>query len=176
MAILITIMVLELKVPHETNLAALLELWPVLLSYVLSFLYIGIYWNNHHHMFQLAPKVNGAVMWGNMHLMFWLSLLPFATAWTGENYAEMLPTMVYGGVLLMCAVAYAILQGLIIRLQGDTSGLAKAVGRDWKGKASPVLYLAGMGLAYVNPWLGIGMYALVAGMWLVPDRRIARTV
>lgn len=171
-AIIITIMVLEMKVPHGTDVAALLPLLPVFLSYVLSFLYVGIYWNNHHHMSHAMHKVSGGILWANLHLLFWLSLLPFATGWMGENHFAPLPTALYGIVLLMAAIAYFLLQRCIITVHGNASLLARATGRDWKGKLSPLLYLAAIGLSFVTPWLACVIYAGVALMWLVPDRRI----
>ncbi|MBI5041829.1 MAG: DUF1211 domain-containing protein [Gammaproteobacteria bacterium] len=171
-AILITIMVLELKVPHGENLAALLPLIPVFLSYVLSFIYLGIYWNNHHHMLHTLHAVTGPVLWANLHLLFWLSLIPFTTGWMGENHFAAMPSALYGVVLLMAAVAYWILQQRIIAAQGPDSLLQKAVGRDWKGKASPILYLLAIVAASWSPWISQALYVLVALMWLVPDRRI----
>ena len=176
LAIIITIMVLELKVPHSTTLAELAPLLPVFLSYVLSFLYVGIYWNNHHHMFSVTSKVTGGILWANLHLLFWLSLLPFATGWMGENHFVATPTALYGCVLLMAAVAYTILQYTIVRFQGPGSLLAAAVGRDRKGKISAVGYLLGIPLAYVSPWISCGLYVAVALSWLIPDRRIERVV
>ncbi|WHZ11149.1 MAG: Integral membrane protein [Burkholderiaceae bacterium] len=175
-AIIITIMVLELKVPHGENLDALAPLLPVFLSYVLSFVYVGIYWNNHHHMLHASGKVSGSVLWANLYLLFWLSLFPFATAWMGENHYAMLPSIAYGVVLLMAAVAYWVLQSAIIAVQGPDSLLKKAVGRDWKGKVSPVLYLAGIGAATRSAWLAQSFYVLVALLWLLPDRRIERVL
>jgi uncharacterized membrane protein len=175
-AIIITIMVLELKVPHGPGIAALAPLAPVFLSYVLSFTYVGIYWNNHHHMFQLCEGVTGGVLWANLHLLFWLSLLPFATAWAGENYRSAVPTALYGVVLLMGALSYWILQASIIRAQGSGSRLKRAVGGDWKGKLSPPLYAAGIAAAFWEPWAGQAFYLFVALMWLVPDRRIEKTL
>ena len=175
-AIIITIMVLELKVPAGDALADLKEKLPVFLSYVLSFIYVGIYWNNHHHMFQSTEKVTGGILWANLHLLFWLSLFPFATAWVGENHLAPTPTAVYGGVLLMAALAYFILQRAIIVQQGAGSILAAAVGNDCKGKLSPVFYLAAIPLAFVSPWISTGLYIFVALMWLVPDRRIERVL
>jgi len=175
-AIIITIMVLELHVPHTTELAALKELLPVFLSYVLSFIYVGIYWNNHHHMFQAVKRVNVGILWANLHLLFWLSLFPFATGWVGENHLAALPTAAYGFVLFMAAIAYSILQNKIIARQGDDSLLAKAVGGDWKGKSSTVLYLAAIPLAFASVWISIGLYVLVAVLWFVPDRRIERVL
>ncbi|MBI5462278.1 MAG: DUF1211 domain-containing protein [Gammaproteobacteria bacterium] len=171
-AILITIMVLELKVPHGENLAALRPLIPVFLSYVLSFIYLGIYWNNHHHMLHTLHTVTGPVLWANLHLLFWLSLIPFTTGWMGENHFAALPSALYGVVLLMAAIAYWTLQQLIIVAQGSDSLLKKAVGRDWKGKASPILYLLAIVAAAGSQWISLGIYVLVALMWLVPDRRI----
>jgi uncharacterized membrane protein len=172
MAILITIMVLELKVPHGEDLQALAPLLPVFLSYVLSFVYLGIYWNNHHHMLHMCQAVTGAILWSNLHLLFWLSLIPFATGWMGENHFAALPTALYGVVLLMAAIAYVILQQRIIAAQGAESPLRHAVRRDWKGKLSPLLYLAAILLAFWSRSLAQALYVLVALMWLVPDRRI----
>ena len=174
LAIIITIMVLELKVPHGDSLASLLPLLPVVLSYLLSFIYIGIYWNNHHHMFHATHAVRGGILWANLHLLFWLSLIPFTTGWMGENHFAAVPTALYGVVLLMASLAYAILQRVIILGQGDDSVLARAVGRDYKGKVSPLFYLTAIGLAFYNQWLAGALYVLVALMWLVPDRRIER--
>ena len=174
LAIIITIMVLELKVPHGDDLAALRPLLPVFLSYLLSFTYVGIYWNNHHHLFQAAERVNGAILWANLHLLFWLSLIPFVTGWMGENHFAALPTALYGVVLLLSAVAYWFLQRAIVAEQGRDATLARALGADWKGKLSPVLYLAAIGLAFVHEWLADALYVLVALMWFIPDRRIAR--
>jgi uncharacterized membrane protein len=173
-AIIITIMVLELKVPHEPTLAALAAVWPVFLSYVLSFLYVAIYWNNHHHFLHLVRRVNGAMLWANMHLLFWLSLIPFATAWMGENHFAPVPTAVYGVALLMPALAWQGLQWVIIRTHGRDSGLAPAIGRDVKGKLSLVLYAAGIVLAFADTRLAGAIYVLVALFWLIPDRRIER--
>jgi uncharacterized membrane protein len=174
LAIIITIMVLELKVPHAVELAALKPVLPVLLSYVLSFIYVGIYWNNHHHLFQATEQVSGGILWANLHLLFWLSLFPFTTGWMGENGFASVPTAVYGFVLLMAAIAYEILQRAIIAKQGRDSLLALAVGKDWKGKLSPALYLAAIPLAFVSQWLASGLYVLVALLWLIPDPRIER--
>jgi uncharacterized membrane protein len=171
-AVIITIMVLELKAPHGADLAALLGQWPSFLSYVLSFVYVGIYWNNHHHFFQLTPEVNGAVLWANLHLLFWLSLVPFATSWVGENPGAAGPAAVYGAVLLMCAIAFYGMERVIVAAQGADSALARAVGRDLKGKLSPLLYLAGVALAFYMPAISYALYALVAAMWLIPDRRV----
>ena len=174
-AILITIMVLELKVPHGADWAALVGLVPSLLTYVMSFVYLAIYWNNHHHLLYTVARVDGLILWANSHLLFWLSLIPAATAWMGENLSAPVPTAVYGGVLLMPAIAYYLLQKAIVRRQGAHSMLAKALGSDIKGKISLILYVAGIVLAFVSPWISIAIYALVAVMWLVPDRRIAST-
>jgi uncharacterized membrane protein len=174
LAIIITIMVLELKVPHGVEPAALKPLLPVFLSYVLSFIYVGIYWNNHHHMFHSTRHVNGAILWANLHLLFWLSLFPFTTGWLGENHLAAVPAAVYGGVLLMAAIAYYILQRTIIAEQGPDSLLASAIGPDWKGKLSPILYLLGMLLALKSPGAASSVYAFVALVWLIPDRRIER--
>jgi len=171
-AILITIMVLELKVPHGTDWAAIKPLLPVFLGYVLSFVYLGIYWNNHHHMLQIVRHVNGPVLWANSHLMFWLSLIPFTTGWLGENHIDTAPTVAYGVVLFMSAVAYFILQATLIRADGADSKLRAALGSDWKGKLSPVLYGAAIGVAFVQPVISIAIYVAVAILWLVPDRRI----
>jgi TMEM175 potassium channel family protein len=171
-AILITIMVLELKVPHGTDWAALAPLGPVFTAYVLSFVYLGIYWNNHHHMLHTVRRVTGRVLWANLHLLFWLSLFPFATAWMGENHFAALPTALYGGVLLAAAIAYFVLQNVIIADDGPESVLARAVGRDWKGKASLALYVTAIPLAFVQEWLADVVYTSVALLWLVPDRRI----
>jgi len=171
-AIIITIMVLELKVPHDDGLGALEPLLPVFLCYVLSFVYVGIYWNNHHHLLHTVQRVKGGVMWANLHLLFWLSLFPFATAWMGENHFRTLPTAVYGGVLFMAAIAYWLLQRSIIASHGKDSTLAHAIGRDFKGKLSPLLYLVAIGAAFLNTALASAIYVLVALIWLVPDRRI----
>lgn len=173
-AIIITIMVLEMKVPHGTDIAALLPLVPVLLSYVLSFIYLGIYWNNHHHMLHAVHTVTGSVLWANLHLLFWLSLIPFTTGWMGENHFAILPTALYGFVLLMAAIAYWLLQQRIIVVQGEDSLLKRAIGQDWKGKLSPVLYVSAIVLAFVSSWLAVAIYAFVALIWLAPDRRIER--
>jgi uncharacterized membrane protein len=175
-AIIITIMVLELKVPHGETLGALIPLIPVLLSYVLSFVYVGIYWNNHHHMLHATHAVTGRILWANLHLLFWLSLFPVTTAWVGENYMAPAPAALYGAVLLMAAVAYWILQQLIIASQGANSILKKAVGGDWKGKVSPLLYVAGIASAFRSPLLAQAVYLLVALLWFIPDRRIENTL
>jgi len=176
LAIIITIMVLELKVPHTAELAALKGKLPVFLSYVLSFIYVGIYWNNHHHMFQSTKHVTGGILWANLHLLFWLSLFPFATAWAGENHLAPTPTAGYGFVLLMAGVAYYILERAIIKQQGHDSILAAAVGNRWKENMSPLCYLAAIPLAFVSPWIASGLYVFVALVWLVPDRRIERAL
>jgi TMEM175 potassium channel family protein len=173
-AIIITVMVLELKVPHGDTIGALAPLVPVLLSYVLSFVYLGIYWNNHHHMMQVAHRVSGSMLWANLHLLFWLSLVPFTTAWMGENHIAALPAAAYGLVLFMAAIAYLILQQRIIAAEGEGSLLRKAVGGDWKGRLSPLLYIAAIVLAMVSPWISIAIYVTVAVLWVVPDRRIER--
>jgi uncharacterized membrane protein len=176
-AIIITIMVLELKVPHAADSAALKPLLPIFLNYILSFVYLGIYWNNHHHLLKACPRVNGGILWANLHLLFWLSLFPFVTGWLGENHFTPLPSALYGTVLLLAAVAYYILQHLIIAEQGGCqSKLAIAIGKDWKGKLSPVLYAIAIGASFIRPWIAGGIYVLVALMWLVPDRRIARVI
>ncbi len=175
-AIIITIMVLEMKVPHGDNFEALVPLLPVFLSYVLSFIYLGIYWNNHHHMLHASTVVTGPILWANLHLLFWLSLIPFATGWMGENHFAASPSAIYGVVLFMAAVAYFILQNLIIASQGDGSVLKKAVGGDWKGKLSLLLYAAAIVSTLLSQWIAIGLYALVALMWLIPDRRIERVL
>ena len=179
-AIIITIMVLELKVPHGSDWAALQPVLPVFLNYVLSFIYLGIYWNNHHHLLKACGRVTGGVLWANLHLLFWLSLFPFVTAWLGENYASpartftAVPFALYGLVLLLAAIAYLILQTMLIRAQPDgrESQLALALGKDWKGKLSPVLYAVAIAASFIRPWIAGGIYVLVALIWLVPDRRI----
>jgi len=176
LAIIITIMVLELKVPHGIDLAALQPLLPVFLSYVLSFVYLGIYWNNHHHMLHTCQHASGPVLWANLHLLFWLSLFPFVTGWMGENHFATMPTALYGVVLLMAAIAYYILQVMIIRSQGDDSLLAKAIGNDMKGKLSPILYVVGILASLVEMWIAHVIYVAVALMWLIPDRRIERAM
>ena len=176
LAIIITIMVLEMKVPHGENLGALLPLLPVFLSYVLSFVYLGVYWNNHHHMLHASQKVSGPMLWANLHLLFWLSLVPFVTGWMGENHFAAAPTALYGAVLLMAAIAYWVLQQTIIAAQGRDSVLKAAVGRDLKGKISPVLYIIAIPLAFLSQWIAGGIYVLVALIWLVPDRRIEQAL
>ena len=173
MAIIITIMVLELKVPHGSDLESIKPLLPVFLSYVLSFIYIGIYWNNHHHMLQATKKVNGKVLWANLNLLFWLSLLPFATGWMGENHAAPLPTAIYGVILLLAAIAYTVLQVYIVKHDKEENALlAAAIGSDFKGKISLACYVAAIPLAFVSPWISNGLYVIVAAIWFIPDRRI----
>ena len=175
-AILITVMVLELPIPHGTTWRALHTATPVLLTYLMSFVYLGIYWNNHHHMLQATTRVNGLILWANLHLLFWLSLIPFTTAWLGENHFAATPAAGYGIVLLIAALAYFGLQRAIISDQGNRSVVATAVGRDVKGKLSPLLYAAGIGLSFVSRWAAVAVYAGVALMWLIPDRRLERTI
>jgi len=175
-AIIITIMVLELRVPHGADFATLAPLWPKFLSYILSFVYVGIYWNNHHHMLHAAGKVSASVLWANLHLLFWLSLFPFATGWMGENHFAALPAAVYGLVLLLAAIAYWLLQQAIIAAQGPGSVLQRAVGSDWKGKLSPVFYLAAIPAAFWHTGISLALYVGVALLWLVPDRRIERAL
>ncbi|MCX6851713.1 MAG: TMEM175 family protein [Verrucomicrobia bacterium] len=176
LAIIITIMVLELKVPHGADLEALKPLLPVFLSYVLSFIYVGIYWNNHHHLLKACRKVTGPIMWANLHLLFWLSLFPFATGWMGENHIAALPTALYGGVLLCAAIAYYILQNCILKNEGSNSKLAVALGSDYKGKLSPLFYLAAIPAAFYHSWISACFYVCVALIWLIPDRRIERAM
>ena len=175
-AIIITIMVLELKAPHEATLAALCALAPIFLSYVISFVYVAIYWNNHHHMLHTAGHVTGGILWANTHLLFWLSLIPFATAWLGQTYISALPMALYGFILLMCALAYAILQKVIIRAHGQKSPLAKAIGRGLKEKISVAFYLVAIGVAFIAPAFSQLLYLAVALMWLIPDRRIEKRI
>ena len=175
-AIVITIMVLEMKVPHGEDLAALTPVLPVFMSYVLSFVYVGIYWNNHHHMLHAASRVNGAILWANLHLLFWLSLFPFVTGWMGENHFAPVPTALYGCVLLAAAIAYWILQQSIIASQGPDSPLKRAVGGDWKGKFSPLFYIIGIAATFFWHWLALALYVAVALIWLVPDRRIENSL
>jgi len=176
LAIIITIMVLELKVPHESTLTALQESWPVFLSYLLSFIYVGIYWNNHHHMLTTIKEINGRVLWANLHLLFWLSLIPFATSWMGENHFASAPLALYGFILLMAALAYFILQRTLINTQGKDSLLGKAVGKDLKGKLSPLFYLIAIPAAFYSQFIAEALYILVALMWLIPDTRIERVI
>ncbi len=172
-----TIMVLELKIPHGTELKALTPLFPVFLAYLLSFIYLGIYWNNHHHLMVVTRKINGPVLWANMHLLFWLSLIPFATGWMGENHFAPLPTAVYGVVLLFCAIAYKILQTSLVRLEnGENELLAAAIGRDRKGKLSMACYLIAIPVALYNQWIADALYIFVAAMWFIPDKRIERKI
>jgi uncharacterized membrane protein len=176
LAIIITSMVLELRPPTEMSARSLVPLLPHVCSYVLSFIYLGIYWNNHHHMFQATERITGGVLWANLHLLFWLSLFPFVTDWMGETHIARVPTICYGVVLLMAAIAYLILQTVIIRCQGDESRLARAIGSDVKGKLSAVLYAAAIATAFFHPPISAALYVIVALMWLVPDRRIERTL
>jgi uncharacterized membrane protein len=173
-AIIITIMVLEMKVPHGDDLAALHPLFPVFVSYVLSFIYVGIYWNNHHHLLHAVQKISGPILWANLHLLFWLSLLPFVTGWMGENHFSTWPVALYGTVLLMAAIAYSILELALIKVQGKDSQLAKAVGNDFKGKISLIIYATAVPLSFFSRWLAFGLYAAVAVMWVTPDRRIEK--
>ncbi len=173
-AIIITIMVLEIRAPHGDDLAALQPLVPVFLSYVLSFVFLGIYWNNHHHLLHATKRINGRIMWANLHLLFWLSLIPFTTRWLGENHGGSWPTALYGAVLLMAACAYTILQTAIVALQGRDSALRAALGSDWKGKLSLASYAAAIALAFVNQWFSDALYVFVAILWVIPDRRLAR--
>jgi uncharacterized membrane protein len=175
-AIIITIMVLELKIPHGEAWGSLRPLFPVFLSYLMSFVYLGIYWNNHHHMLHTVRHVTGGILWANLHLLFWLSLVPFTTGWMGENHFGRAPTSLYGFVLLMAAIAYFILQNVIIHAQGSQSLLAMAVGRDRKGKASVVLYALAIAVSFLAPWIAGAIYVLVAVIWLIPDRRIEQVV
>ncbi|THF53202.1 DUF1211 domain-containing protein [Flavobacterium supellecticarium] len=174
LAIIITIMVLEIKVPHEVSFSALKPILPVFLSYVLSFIYVGIYWNNHHHMLHTVKQISGGILWANLHLLFWLSMIPFATAWIGENHFAPIPMMLYGIVLLLCALAYFILQYLILKKHGPDSVLSKAIGKDSKGKLSPVFYILGIIASNYNGLIAGAFYVLVAIMWLIPDKRIER--
>jgi TMEM175 potassium channel family protein len=176
LAIIITIMVLELRVPHGSDLVTLKPLLPIFLTYLLSFIYLGIYWNNHHHLLKACPALNGAIMWANLHLLFWLSLLPFVTGWMGENHFTAVPSALYGSVLLMAAIAYYILQTLIINVHGRNSKLARAIGSDAKGKLSPILYALGIAVSFFRPWLAGSIYVFVALMWLIPDRRLKRAM
>ncbi len=175
-AIIITIMVLEMKVPHATELSALVPIAPVFLSYVLSFVFVGIYWNNHHHLLHATHKIDGRIMWANLHLLFWLSLFPFSTGWMGENHFEAVPVALYGVVAFMAAVAYTILARMLIAANGRDSALAEAIGSDVKGYLSLALYLVGIGLSFVDSLFGLACYVLVAGIWFVPDRRIEKAL
>ncbi len=176
LAIIITIMVLEIKVPHNDELSSLKPLLPIFLSYILSFVYIAIYWNNHHHMMQATHKVNGPVLWANVHLLFWLSLVPFATAWMGENHFTKWPVILYGFVLMMAGVAYYFLAHCLANLHGKDSALSKALGKDWKGISSVIIYIVGIGASFINPLLGFGLYVCVAAIWFIPDRRIEKNL
>lgn len=176
LAIIITIMVLEIKVPKGNDFKNLIPLLPIFLSYVMSFIYLGIYWNNHHHMMQTVTKVTGGMLWANLHLLFWLSLVPFVTGWIGENNFAHEPMALYGFVLLMAAIAYYILQSGIIKFQGDNSVLAKAVGKDVKGKISPILYIIGIAVSWVSSWVSGAIFVFVAFMWLIPDKRIEKII
>ncbi|MEL4308764.1 TMEM175 family protein [Joostella sp. CR20] len=176
LAIIITIMVLELKAPEEVTLSALLAKTPIFLSYVASFIYIGIYWNNHHHLFQITEKVNGKILWANLHLLFWLSLIPFTTSWIGEHYNATLPVIAYGAVLMLSAIAYYFLQLAIIKAHDESFVLKKAVGHDTKGKLSVLIYAVGIALAFVNTWIAIGCYIFVGLLWLIPDKRIEQNM
>jgi len=175
-AIIITIMVLELHVPHGDSISAMIPVLPALLSYVLSFVYIGIYWNNHHHMIYVVEKINGAILWANLNLLFWLSLIPFVTAWMGENHFTKWPVALYGMVLIMNALSYTFLARLLIRQAGDNSALAEAIGEDWKGRISLVIYAVAIGVAFINSLIAFAMYALVAVIWFIPDPRIEEKV
>jgi uncharacterized membrane protein len=175
-AIIITIMVLELKVPHGEDLSALRPLISIFISYVLSFVYLGIYWNNHHHMLHAVSQVNGPILWANLHLLFWLSLVPFVTGWMGENHFAPLPVALYGVVLIMAAIAYYILSRMLIQHHGRDSVLAKAVGKDFKGKISVLIYALAIPLSFLNQWIAFGLYIFVALIWFIPDRRIERTL
>jgi uncharacterized membrane protein len=175
-AIIITIMVLEFQVPHEATLAALRPLIPIFLSYVLSFIYIAIYWNNHHHLFQVVQRVNGRALWANLHLLFWLSLVPFATAWLDESHFSLWPTALYGAILLMAGVAYFILSRVLLAQHSTDSALATALGQDYKGIMSLVIYIVAISLAFVNPQFSLALYVLVALIWFIPDRRIEKSV
>jgi len=174
LAIVLTIMVLELHVPEDANMATLMKLLPQFISYLLSFIYIGIYWNNHHHLLQAADKINGPIMWANLHLLFWLSLIPFSTAWMGRNYEVSLTFAIYGGILFMAAIAYWILQTAIIAYNGSGSDIAQALKKDFKGKISPILYIIAIILAFYNQWISGAIYIGVAFLWLIPDRRIEK--
>jgi uncharacterized membrane protein len=176
LAIIITIMVLELKIPHGDKLGDLKPLIPILVSYILSFVHIGIYWNNHHHMMYAVKKVNGAILWANLHLLFWLSLLPFVTGWMGENYFTTIPVAMYGMDLFMSSIAYFILLQSLLKYEGKNSVLAAAVGNDFKGKISSFLYILAIALAFVNAWTSLGIYTLVAMIWVIPDKRIEKVI
>ena len=173
-AIIITIMVLELKIPHQDGLSSLQPLLPVFISYVMSFVGIGIYWNNHHHMMHAVHHINGSVLWANIHLLFWLSLLPFVTGWMGENNFSTWPVALYGVILFFAAVAYFVLARSLVKIHGKDSVLGIAIGKDWKGRISLIVYATGVAMSFVYPWLGVSMYVLVGAMWLIPDKRIER--
>lgn len=175
-AIIITIMVLELHVPHSASISAMIPVLPALLSYVLSFIYIGIYWNNHHHMIYVVDRINGSILWANLNLLFWLSLIPFVTAWMGENHFAQWPVALYGMILIMNALSYTLLAALLIRQAGDHSALAEAFGADWKGKMSLVIYAVAIGLAFFSAVLAFCLYVVVAGIWFIPDRRIEEKI
>jgi len=175
-AVALTIMVLDMKVPHGNDFEALIPVLPVFVCYVLSFIMVGIYWNNHHHMLHAAQHVNGPILWANLHLLFWLTLIPFVTGWMGENHFAQAPVALFGGILLMAAIAYYILARALVRYHGQDSTLARAIGRDFKGRISIVIYVVAIGLSFASPWASVGLYVLVAVMWLVPDRRIEKTV
>ncbi|MBA4317570.1 MAG: hypothetical protein C0412_04140 [Flavobacterium sp.] len=176
LAIIITIMILEIKAPEDDSFESLKALIPVFLSYVLSFVYVGIYWNNHHHMLQVVKKINGSILWSNLFLLFWLSLIPFATSWIGEHHFSAVPMSVYGFVLLMCAIAYNILQNKIIKLEGNDSILHKAVENDLKGKISTLAYISAIPLAFVSPWISGLLYIAIALLWIIPDSRIEKQI
>jgi uncharacterized membrane protein len=173
-AVIITIMVLEMKVPHGDEPGALAPLIPVFVSYVLSYVYVGIYWNNHHHMLHAIRTVSGPILWGNLHLLFWLSLIPFVTGWMGENHFAQIPVALYGGVLLLSAISYSILVRMLVKHEGTDSALGSAVGKDFKGNVSVVIYAAAIALSFVNRWIALGLYFLVALLWFVPDQRVER--
>jgi len=175
-AIIITIMVLELHVPHGDNIKELLPLLPVFVSYALSFTYVGIYWNNHHHMMYAVEKINGGILWANLNLLFWLSLIPFVTAWMGENHFSKWPVILYGAVLIVNGFSFNLLCRLLVREAGSNSPLAEALGKDWKGKLSVIIYAVAILLAFFNPWIAFGLYVVVAMMWFIPDRRIEKKV
>jgi uncharacterized membrane protein len=175
-AVIITIMVLDMRAPPDVTITALRHSVPIFFSYVLSFVYVAIYWNNHHHFFHLVHRVSGGILWANLHLLFWLSLIPFATSWVGQNHTAAIPTALYGAALLLCAIAWYIMQIVIVRSQGSDSALARALGSDLKGRVSPLLYIGGIVLAFVDTLLSEALYVVVALMWLVPDRRIERSV
>ena len=177
LAIIITIMVLELHAPAKHDLKALLPIWPLFVNYIISFVYVGIYWNNHHHMFHVVKSINGAVLWANLHLLFWLSIIPFVTDWMGESkFNDAWPIALYGFVLLMCGLAYTILNYILVKHEGPTSAIATATGKDWKGKTSIVIYCIAIAFSCVQPYISYGLYVVVACMWFIPDKRIERTI